>query len=164
MIVINQTEIFERSNMDVTTIAASVVTLLIPYIKKASEEFAGEAGKAVFLKTGELLTRLKQYFTGDEAAGDTISRFEQNPERYQPFFEDVLKEKLEKDSVFQNEIVHRLMDIEKSGPEIEIVQKMKKVKDIVGLEAGQISKGKVKIVQKIEEGEKIVGTKIDHLG
>jgi hypothetical protein len=40
----------KRGIMDLTTIAQSIATLLVPYMKKAGEEFAGEFGTAVFKK------------------------------------------------------------------------------------------------------------------
>src|SRR5438309_1809452 len=66
----------EEKVMDPATIGASVVALLVPYLKKAAEEFAGEAGKgaATFVKekAQALWHRLRAGFAGDASALEVL--------------------------------------------------------------------------------------------
>jgi len=150
--------------MDPVTIATLAVTLLVPYVKKAAEEFAGEAGKAVFNKVGALFAVLKQHVGGDTAGRDTISRFEESPERYRPFLEDVLKEKLDADEKFRSEVARLLAEIRDAGPDVKIVQKIKKADSATGLEARQLTGGSVSVSQEIEDARNVTGVKIDRIG
>jgi hypothetical protein len=150
--------------MDPATIASAAVGLLVPYAKKAMEEFAGEAGKTAFNKVAALFKVLKQRLTGDAAAEDTISRFEREPERYQPFLEDVLRDKLAQEKPFATELAGLVAEIEAAAPELAIVQTIKKVGSVVGLEASEVGKGRIGISQDIDEAQSVVGARIDRIG
>lgn len=150
--------------MDPATIATAAVTLLVPYVKEAAKEFAGEAGKTALQKVGTLFTMLKQRLGGDAAASDTLTRFEQSPERYQPFLEDVLKERLEKDEAFRTEAARMLAEIKASAPELAIVQKLDEGEGITGVEAGELASGRVTVDQTIGKGKDVTGARIDRIG
>jgi hypothetical protein len=150
--------------MDPVTIATGAATLLVPYVKKAAEEFAGEAGTAVLQKVGHLLTRIRDRLFGDAAARDTVDRFEQSPERYRPYFEDVLKEKLAADGAFRAEIESLLQAIEQTGPQVAVVQRMKKAEGVIGVEARELARGRVTVDQKVEDAKEITGAKFDRIG
>ena len=51
--------------MDPATLAASVAALVAPYLRKAGEEFVGEAGQYVQKKAGELWGKLRAKFDSD---------------------------------------------------------------------------------------------------
>ena len=83
--------------MEPVTIAAGVMTILLPLVKKGAEGFAGEAGKAVFEKTKNLLSLLKGKWGSDLYAKETLSRFEEEPEDFKPVVENLLKKKISED-------------------------------------------------------------------
>ena len=150
--------------MEPLTLAASALAVLTPYVKKAAEEFTGETGKAIAEKAGSLLAKLKSWWTGDEAATDTITRYEENPARYEPYLEDVLKEKLLNDPQLRSELAELLREIKEAGPDLRIVQRMKKAEEVVGLKAKNMTGGTASVQQVIEEGKKITGMDIDKIG
>lgn len=112
-------------------IASSVVALLCPYLKKSAEEFAGEAGKKAFAKAGELFTWMKSKLTGEAAT--TLTRFEKDPDRYQPFFEDVLAEQLERNPALREEVAAMVEKIKSEAPTVNVVIKMKEAENVTGI-------------------------------
>jgi hypothetical protein len=155
---------YRSATMDPGTIAAAALGLLVPYVKKAMEEFAGEAGKSAYAKVAGLFTVLKQRLVGDPAVQDTVARFEQQPERYKPFLEDVLKEKFTQDGALLSEIERLVAEIRESAPDIVVVQKIKRAEHVVGLNAGVMTKGRVTVNQEIEQAGTATGAKIDRIG
>ncbi|TKK70363.1 hypothetical protein FC093_06345 [Ilyomonas limi] len=150
--------------MNFTLIAANLVTLLVPFAKKAMEEFSGEAGKAVFNKISSVFSKVKSFFSHDAVASDTLARFENEPDKYKPFLEDVLKEQLAKNPDFGKEISHLLKEIENDGPQLKIVQKMQKGDNVMGVEAEEIGKAGISVDQDIAEGKNVTGVKAGKIG
>lgn len=69
--------------MDPTTIgvlASSVVTVLAPYLAKAGEEFAKEAGKTAGAKIGALYQAIKARFQDRPAAAEALADVEAMPD------------------------------------------------------------------------------------
>lgn len=65
--------------MDTATLAASVVTVLAPYLAKAGEEFAKEVGKTAGGKIGALYQAIKSRFQHHPAASEALIDLEQAP-------------------------------------------------------------------------------------
>ena len=147
--------------MEPTIIAASVVTLLGPYLKKSLEEFAGEAGKKAFDKAGQLFSWIKGKVTGETAT--TLTRFEKDPDRYQPFLQDVLAEQLAQDSAFRDELAARLEAIKAEAPTVEVVIKMKEAEKVTGVRIKNLTRGTVRAALDIEKGKDITGADIDNM-
>ena len=145
----------------ITLLSTSVMGVLMFLAKKGAGEFAGEAGKATFDKARNLLATLKARWTGDKEATANLSRFEENPERYRPLLEDILKEKLYKDRDLADELTQILREM---GPTLEVIQKMKEAKQVTGLQVKEMTGGRAKVKQEIEKGEDVTGVKINRLG
>ena len=64
----------------ITSLAASAVAVLSPYLAKAGEEFAKEAGKAAANKFGALYQFLKTRFKKIPVAKEALADLEANPE------------------------------------------------------------------------------------
>jgi hypothetical protein len=64
----------------IASLAASAVAVLSPYLAKAGEEFAKEAGKAAANKFGALYQFLKTRFKKKPAAKEALADLEANPE------------------------------------------------------------------------------------
>ena len=145
----------------ITNLVSSVMTVLMPYVAKGAEEFARLAGKAAYSKAQNLFRTLKEKLASDEEARDSLSRFEEKPERYRSVLEDILEEKLAEDEDLANELKKLLQSM---GPELDIIQKMDVGEAVIGLEAEEMSGGKVKIEQEIKEAKNVTGAKIKSVG
>jgi hypothetical protein len=147
--------------MLVETLVSTVVSVLLPYVAKGGEEFVKEAGKAAFEKVKSLFQTLKAKLTGDKEASEALENFEQKPARYQSVLEQVLSDKLSQDPALAAELEKHLKEM---GPELQIIQKMKKGEKVTGLEADEMAGGKAKISQDIEEAKDVIGAKIKKIG
>ena len=97
--------------MDAQTIATAAMALLSPYLAKAGEAFAKEAGEKLAEKASALYRAVKAKFKGDTYAEQTLTRVEEKPEAKgrQVALQEVLAEKLEEDPDFA-ETVRRLVE------------------------------------------------------
>lgn len=149
--------------MDPVVLATGITTLLVPVVKKMTESFAGEAGKAAFAKASELLARLKLRLQTEPVAGDVVRRFEAEPDRYEVLLKDVLAEQLQSQPDLAVEMADRLSDIKKSAPAVHVIQEIVKAEELIGASIGRVSSGSIKVEQKIGEGKKVIGAKIDEI-
>jgi hypothetical protein len=149
--------------MDPVVVATGITTLLVPVVKKMTETFAGEAGKAVFTKASELLERLKTRFMNEPVASDVVRRFEKEPDRYQPMLRDVLSERLQSEPALAAELSSYLTEIKKAGPNLHIVQEVEKAEELIGAEIGRASAGNIRVEQKVADAKKVIGVKIDEI-
>jgi hypothetical protein len=149
--------------MEPATIAAGAVALLVPYVQKAAESFAGKVGEAVYAKTTSLLNWLKTKFSKDEEGKGVIRRFEESPEKYQPFLEDVLRERLSKDSSFSEELIGLIQEIKTMAPTLNVVQQMEKAEEVTGARIGEMTRGTANVKQEIKDAKKITGAHIDKM-
>ena len=143
------------------TLAANVMTVLMPYAAMGAQEFAKSAGKEAYEKAKSLLGTLKARWTGDEEATDAVARFEEKPERYRPVLEGILEEKITQDEQLAAELATLL---EEMGPSLEVVQRMEEGRRITGLEAEQMSGGRARVRQDIGRGEDVTGARIGRIG
>jgi hypothetical protein len=148
--------------MEPAVLTAGAIAVLVPYVKKAAEEFAGEVGKSVFEKTKALWSWVKGKFTAPVEA-EVVKRFEEDPERYRPFLEDLLVSRLEKSPELTSEFAHLIQEIKAAGPAVNIVINMNKAEEVLGLRLKQMTKGKVDVRLNIGEGKKITGAEIDQI-
>ena len=147
--------------MDPVTIATGVLTVLTPYLVKGAKEFVSVAGDVACEKASGMLQKLKQRWAGDKEASTSLEQFEQKPERYKPVIEDILKEKLTNDESLSRELSTMLQDM---GPTLEIIQKMDEGRNVTGVEAKELNKGRVGVTQEIKKADGVTGAKIDRIG
>jgi hypothetical protein len=97
--------------MDVQVLATAAVALLSPYLVKAGEAFAKQAGEKLADKAEALYQAVKDKFKGDAYAEQTLARVEETPEATgrQAVLQEVLAEKLEEDPEFAG-TVRRLLE------------------------------------------------------
>lgn len=108
--------------MDIQAIAIAATGLLGPYLAKASEAFAKQAGEIMMEKVGALYQAIKQKFQGDDYAEKTLARVEQKPdsETRMATLQEVLTEKLEEDEAFSKLLQQLIGEAKKIGDEISI--------------------------------------------
>ena len=104
---------------------------------------------------------LKQRFAGDPVASKDLSRFEAEPDKFEPSLESTIKEKAEQDPEFAAELKKRIDEI---GPQITVFQEIKKGKNVIGVDADKIRSGAVGVTQKAEEVEGMTGVRVKELG
>jgi len=143
------------------TLVANIIAVLMPYVKKGADEFACAVGKAAgedaANKAKNLLTTLKARWKGDKEATESLSNFEEKPERYQSVLEDILKEKLDEDKELATKLAKIIEDM--GQPTLKIIQKMKRGEDVTGVEAKKLTGGKIEVEQDIEEATNVTGAK-----
>jgi hypothetical protein len=148
----------------IETLAASVVAILTPYVKKGAEKVIDEAGKVAKKKIGELLDTLKKRFSGDKEATDQLEYFEKDPETYKPVMEKILQRRMSEDKGLADELDKLLKEIREAAPNLEVVIKMEEGEEVTALEADELKKGTVKVEMDIKKGKKVTGPKIKRIG
>ncbi len=148
-------------NPEIASLAAGVMTVLVPFARLGAEEFARATGRSAYEKAKNLLGALKSRWAGDEEAADALARFEEKPERYAAVLEDVLLEKLNRDEELATVLAVLLSEM---GPNLEVIQEMEEGRRVTGLEAEEMSGGRARVTQRIERGEDVTGAKIERIG
>ncbi len=147
--------------MDPVTLATAALTILTPFAKNAGEELVKTVGQIGFDKAKGLFTWLKQRFAGDPSASKDLSRFETDPDKFEPGLGATIKEKVEQDPEFAAELKKRIDEI---GPTLTVFQDIKKGKKIVGVDADEIRSGKVGVTQKADDVEDLTGVRAKRIG
>ena len=150
--------------MDPVSIAAGVGALLAPYLKKAAEEFAGEAGKYVQEKAKGLWEKLRAKFEGDPQAEKELDRFEADPEGARSDFEAQVEKKAEEDPSLRDELAQALAEIKRQGPHVKVVQRIKEAEEATALKARKMTRGTVDATQDIDKVKKATAVEIDEIG
>ena len=150
--------------MDPVSIAAGVGALLAPYLKKAAEEFAGEAGKYAQEKAKALWEKLRAKFEGDPPAEKTLERFEADPEGARSDFEAQVEKKAEEDPSLRDELAQALAEIKRQGPQVKVVQRIQEAEEATALKARKVARGNVDVTQDIDKAKKAIGAEFDEIG
>lgn len=145
----------------IVDLATKAMAVLLPFVSKGAEEFASKVGDAAYEKAKTLLATLKQKWSGDEEATESLVRFEEKPERYKLVLEDILQEKLVEDHDLAVQVTWLLQEI---GPWLEITQQMDEGKDITGLKAREMRSGQARVRQDIVKAESVTGAQFDSIG
>jgi len=150
--------------MDPATIAASATALLGPYLKKAGEEFAGEAGKLVWEKAKALWQKLRGRLDGELQVKAVLDDFEKDPETHGEVFKKTIEEKLASNKILSTEISADVAEIKRVAPYVRVVQSMNEAEEIVGLKAKNLRSGTVDIQQDIQKARSITGAELEDIG
>jgi hypothetical protein len=145
----------------VTTLAATAIGVLTPYVAKGAEEFIKAAGKDVYEKAKQLFAYVKGKLSGNEEASATISLYERNPARHGEALKGILAEELEKDKEFKDEVSRQLEEL---GPYIHVIQKMEKGEGVKGVDAEEIEEGRINVEQDIKEAKDVTGVSAKRIG
>jgi len=105
--------------MDPLTLATMVVGVLAPYVAKASEELAKQAGGAAWDQLNTIYDAIKHKLVGDSYAEQTLQRLESEPgsKSRQAALEGVLEEKIKADPAFAVTLQTLLEQAKDSGAE-----------------------------------------------
>ncbi len=144
-----------------TTIITGVMSVIMPYVTRGAKDFINMAGDVAYNKAKLFMEKLKARLAGDEEATNNLNLLEKKPQRYENVVESILQEKLNEDKDLAAELEKLLHDF---GPELSIIQKMKVGRGVTGLEADEVTGGRVSIEQHIEQAENVIGTRIKRIG
>jgi hypothetical protein len=101
-------------------LALSAVTLLVPYLAKAGESIANEAGGAAVAATKALYVAIRSRFHSDDDpyAQQTLERLEEKPDAAgrQSALASVLAEHAEEDSAFADELKRLVEEVTGGRP------------------------------------------------
>lgn len=143
------------------TFAASIITVLAPYVAAGAKKAVEVAGTAIAEHAGALLSRLREWFVGDEEAASVLEGFEKKPSRYGGVLEDILREKAKSDPARAREL-QEMMDA--MGPRLEVIQKIRELAgEAVGLDLDKWEKGVATASQDVDvvkSGASLTGAKI----
>jgi len=106
--------------MEPSALAAMAVGLLAPYLAKAGEVIAEEAGMAAWKGAQALFNTIKKKVKGDEYAEKTLKRLEEQPESpgRAAAFSEVLSEKIAEDPAFASLLEQSVQEAKGSGDNI----------------------------------------------
>jgi hypothetical protein len=106
----------------VTTLAASVSMVLGKYALKEGAQVTAEIGKEAMTLAAELLRTIRAHFEAQsgEKPQNALSNYEKDPEDYEAVFEKYLKQQLEANEVFRQEVATLLERFKAVAPEAEV--------------------------------------------
>lgn len=106
----------------IATIVSSALMVLSKYALKRGTEVAAKVSKEAIILAAELLKTVRTYFetqTGEKAQKALINYID-NPEDYETVFETYLKQELEANEAFRQEIVALLKRFQTTAPKAGI--------------------------------------------
>ena len=142
-------------------LAATVISIVSPYLAKGAEEFAKTAGKGVFDGAKALVDRLSRWWKDDPIANAAATSLPSDPQHFGKMLGAQLEHALKKDDAFAKEL-RSLVD--SMGPSIEVVQKMQVATGVTGADIGNLVSGQVRVNQDIGHAEDVIGFKADKVG
>jgi hypothetical protein len=142
--------------MDPVTIATAALTVLAPYAKNAGRELVKTVGEVALDQAKGMLTWLKGRFAGDPVAASDLSRFEADPDNFEPGLKATIQQKVKADPAFAAELKKRVDEI---GPQIDVFQRIKDGKLAVGVQATNIQSGTVSVTQDAERVDEVIGVR-----
>jgi hypothetical protein len=110
--------------MVVETLAATAMTILAPYVAAGGKKAAEVAGASLAEQAGKLLSKIRDWFKGDQEAQTALESFERNPNRYGAIVQDILVERLRSSPDVAKEL-QGLLDA--MGPRIDVFQKVERL-------------------------------------
>jgi hypothetical protein len=131
--------------MDPATIAAGAAALLAPYLKKAGEEFAGEAGKYVQEKARVLWQKIRAKLDGDPPAKVVLDKFEANPDAHAEEFKAKVEEKIGADKPLADQISADVADVKARAPYVRVVLNITDAERAIGVRAARLNAGTVDV-------------------
>ena len=144
----------------VVDITKDVIAVLLPFVSKATEEFATQAGDTAYKRAELLWSTLHQKWSKDKEATKALTRFEKEPEQHKSTLEYFLQDRLPNDA----DLLASLRQILQSKqPTLDIHQHMEEGKKITGVRATAIKSGSINVSQDIKSAEEIVGVDITDL-
>jgi hypothetical protein len=133
------------------SLAGQTIQLLTPYIKKGFDKFSEELGNSAAEKVKGLFNTIKNKFSNDPKATNTMAQYQKEPETHEVEIKNVLMEKLAQDKDLVTELNNRLKELK---PVLEIIQKGKWISttgEVTALKADKMgAKRDIHVTQEFE--------------
>jgi len=150
--------------MDPATIAAGAAALLAPYLKKAGEDFIGEAGKYAQEKARGLWQKIRAKLDGDAPAKDVLDRFEKDPDAHGPAFQAKVEETLAADPPLARAVSAAVADVKRNAPSIRVVQNITDAEEAIALRANRMTAGTADVTVTAARVKKSIAVDIGEIG
>jgi hypothetical protein len=142
--------------------------VLVPLLMGALLKIVGKAGEGVVDAVGDaaketatgLFGKIRAWWSGDTSASDDLAKFEQEPDVYQPVVEARLIKKLTAEPHMQAELAAL---VEEAGPQAEVFQKIASAHGVTGAQVAELSRGRLHVVQEIENATDVTGVEIERM-
>lgn len=142
-------------------LAATVISIISPYLAKGAEEFAKTAGKAAFDGAKALVDRLSRWWKDEPVANAAATSIKSDPEHYSKLLGSELERALSKDESLAHDL-RALVD--QLGPSVDVIQKMEVARGVTGADIGTLLSGQVRVNQEIRDAQNVTGFKADKVG
>lgn len=148
--------------VDITVLAAGAVALLSPFVRRATDEFAGEVGRKVWASTERLLARIRQVFCSNQEDAAVLARYEQEPDAAAGEFARVLEARLRRDRELRQAATDAIAEAKGASAQLRVTQRVIEAERVVGLRAKRLDPGRhVQIEQWVDDGGEVLGAIID---
>lgn len=109
----------------IPTVASTIVTLLVSYlknfgenmVKKAGEDLSNKAGELAQVKVKQIYKKIKRKFSSEPIENGVVESLEKSPDsaEIQAKFREHLEAKMASDSVFAMDLIKLLVEADKTG-------------------------------------------------
>ena len=154
--------------MDPVTLTAGLAALLAPFLKKAAEKFAdeagSEAGKFVLEKAQTLWEKLRVTFAGDRSGEQALEQFKTDPDAQLDTFQEKVSLRLARDPALAEELAALLAEVKRGAPRLQVVQEIESAERMVGVKARHLgAKASIEVTQKAKQVGEAIGVEIDEM-
>lgn len=146
--------------MTLEVLAAKVISVVLPYFAKGTEEFAKEAGKVAFSQVEKIILAIRRLCDKDPDTARRFGEFEKSPVDNRDSIQTAILTRLEHDRPVVDELMQLLAEL---GPSIRVIQRMKLGTNVVGLKARRMSRGSAEVKQHIDDANNVTGAEIDEI-
>jgi hypothetical protein len=150
-----------EDQMAIEEVVATAVGILAPYLAAGGKKAAEVVGEELAKNAGNLLGRIRSWFSGDDEAVSTLAKFEEKPTRYSASIEDILREKVETDPAKLAELQQL---VETMGPRLDVLIKVKTLAgEVLGMDLAKWESGVARAraeVDTVEKGGKLTGVTV----
>jgi len=138
------------------TLAGKALQLVAPYLAKGGEKVAEALGEEIGAQVKGLVERIRARFRREPAKAEVLDQYAADPAANEGAAQATLARELEADPAFRAEVE---ADVNRFGPVLSVVQRIKEGKEVTGAEFDEVKKGLIQVHQEMDKGEKIVGFK-----
>ena len=161
--------------MDPVTLTAGLAALLAPFLKKAAEKFAdeagSEAGKFVLEKAQTLWEKLRvdrqgigEVGRGDRSGEQALEQFKTDPDAQLDTFQEKVSLRLARDPALAEELAALLAEVKRGAPRLQVVQEIESAERMVGVKARHLgAKASIEVTQKAKQVGEAIGVEIDEM-
>lgn len=136
------------------TLAGKALQLVAPYLAKGGEKVAEALGEQIGGQVKGLVDRITARFRREPAQAQVLDEYAADPAANEGAAQATLARELEADPTFRAQVEQ---DVNRFGPVLSVVQRIKEGKEVTGAEFDEVRKGLIQVHQEIDKGENIIG-------